>query len=55
LHKNWELENQRRLVVNGILWSAGRDIPATGALVKFDPADLNRNLDRKSAPAPKTK
>jgi type 1 glutamine amidotransferase len=46
-HKNWGNENFRRLVVNAILWSAKVDVPKAGAPVKFDPADLNRNLDRK--------
>ncbi len=30
LHKNWEVEAQRRLVVNGILWSAKLAVPAEG-------------------------
>jgi type 1 glutamine amidotransferase len=47
LHKNWELEGQRRLVVNGIFWTAGQEIPSSGAPVKFDPASLDRHLDRK--------
>lgn len=47
LHKNWELESQRRLVVNGILWTAGQQIPPAGAPVKFDPASLDRHLDPK--------
>jgi hypothetical protein len=40
-------------VVNGILWSAGLEVPADGAKTKFDEADLNKNLDKKAAPAPK--
>lgn len=55
LHKNWELEAQRRLVVNGILWSAGVKVPEKGAPVKIDAADLTSNMDRKDAPAAKTK
>jgi len=51
LHKNWEIEAQRRLVVNGILWSAKVNTPATGAPVNIDPADLTANMDRK-VPAP---
>jgi type 1 glutamine amidotransferase len=46
-HKNWGDENFRRLVVNAILWSAQLDVPKDGAKVELDPADLNRNLDRK--------
>ena len=46
-HKNWGDENFRRLVVNAILWTAKLDVPADGAKVDMDPAELNRNLDRK--------
>jgi hypothetical protein len=46
-HKNWANEDFRRLVVNAILWSAGIDIPESGAKVAMDPDDINRNLDRK--------
>jgi hypothetical protein len=52
LHKNWADENQRKLVVNGILWSAGLKIPKQGAPVAFDEANLQRNLDKKDAPKP---
>lgn len=53
LHKSWSYESQRKFVVNGILWSAGLEVPADGAKTKFDEADLNKNLDKKAAPAPK--
>jgi len=46
-HRNWGDENYRRLVVNSILWTAKVEIPEGGAKVEFDPADLNKNLDRK--------
>jgi type 1 glutamine amidotransferase len=46
-HKNWGDENFRRLVVNAILWTANIDIPKDGAKVDLDPAELNKNLDRK--------
>jgi type 1 glutamine amidotransferase len=46
-HKNWANDDFRRLVVNAILWSAKVEIPAGGAPVQFDPANLNRNLDDK--------
>jgi type 1 glutamine amidotransferase len=46
-HKNWGDENFRRLVVNAILWAAKVDVPKEGAKVDLDPADLNKNLDRK--------
>ena len=46
-HRNWADENFRRVVVNAILWCAKEDVPESGAKVAFDPADLNKNLDRK--------
>ncbi|HZT81011.1 MAG TPA: ThuA domain-containing protein [Gemmataceae bacterium] len=46
-HKNWGDENFRRLVTNAILWAAHVDVPREGAKVELDPAELNRNLDRK--------
>jgi hypothetical protein len=38
---------ERRLVVNAILWTAGRQIPAGGATVHMDPARLEENLEPK--------
>lgn len=49
-HANWGEENFRRLVTNAVLWVAKADVPKDGAAVKFDPIDLNRNLDRKGQP-----
>lgn len=45
LHSSWGLEGMRRFVINGILWSAGLEIPATGAPVALDPDELKHNLD----------
>jgi hypothetical protein len=47
VHKNWGDENFRRVVVNAILWTAQVEIPAGGAPIALDPADLNRYLDQK--------
>jgi type 1 glutamine amidotransferase len=44
LHKNWEIEAQRRFIVNGILWSAGVEVPKGGARVDFDVKDLSRHV-----------
>jgi hypothetical protein len=44
-HKEWGLEGMRRFVANGILWSAGLDVPPGGAPVALDPGDLARYLD----------
>jgi hypothetical protein len=51
LHKNWLLESERKLVVNGILWSAHVEIPTGGAPVDFQLEELNRHLDEKRATA----
>lgn len=45
LHSSWGLEGMRRFVTNGILWSAGLEIPPDGAPVALDPADLKKYLD----------
>lgn len=46
-HRNWADENFRRVVVNAVLWCAKVEVPEKGAKVDFDPADLNKNLDKK--------
>ena len=48
-HENWGIPAMRRLVVNGILWTAHVEVPPGGAPVELDPADLKANL----APKPK--
>jgi hypothetical protein len=47
-HNNWGIEDQRRLVVNAILWVAKVDIPAAGAKCDVAPEDLKQNLDEKT-------
>lgn len=49
LHKNWIAESQRRLVTNGILWSAKVEVPEAGAAVPLTAAELAANLDAKPA------
>jgi hypothetical protein len=46
-HRNWENENFRKLVLNGLLWVAKADVPDGGvpSVVKQD--DLLTNLDPK--------
>jgi type 1 glutamine amidotransferase len=46
-HADWADENLRRVVVNGILWTAKVEVPKKGAKVSLDPADLEKNLDDK--------
>lgn len=50
LHRNWIAESQRRLVTNGILWSAKVEVPESGAPVAMPPAQLAGNLDAKAQP-----
>ena len=52
LHRNWGVESQRRFVVNGILWTAKLELPASGAVVPLAPVDLTRNFDDKTKPIP---
>lgn len=54
LHKNWELESQRRFVVNGILWSAGVEVPKDGAKVELKAGDLERYARPAEIPNPKS-
>ncbi len=51
LHRNWQVESQRRMVVNGILWAAKMEVPEGGAKVDFQAPELGRNLDAKPAVA----
>ena len=59
-HKNWALDNYRKLVLNAIVWVAGMEVPKGG--VKSAPVtleQLNENLDQKrkmnSVPMPSDK
>lgn len=47
LHKNWQVESQRRFVTNGVLWAAKVEVPANGAAVSLAPEAIGRNLDAK--------
>lgn len=44
LHASFAQEGYRRFLANGILWSAGVEVPTTGAPVALDPADLKKYL-----------
>jgi len=44
LHASFAEEGYRRFLTNGVLWAAGVEVPATGATVKLDPADLRAYL-----------
>lgn len=47
LHRNWTIESQRRLVVNGTLWSAGLEVPEGGAPVEMKEGAIAANMDAK--------
>jgi len=46
-HKNWGNDEQRKLVLNAILWTAKAEVPANGLESKVTEADLSANLDPK--------
>lgn len=47
LHANWADANQRRLVLNGILWTAKLEVPAEGVSSEATPGQIAQNWDRK--------
>lgn len=49
LHNSLAQEGYRRFLVNGILWSAGLEVPTAGAPVALDQAGLERYLEKKTA------
>ena len=49
LHASFAEEGYRRFLVNGILWSAGIDVPASGAPVALDAAELGKYLAKPPA------
>ena len=48
-HKGWGNEDQRRLVLNAIVWSAKAEVPSGGVSSKVTAEDLAANLDPKPA------
>jgi hypothetical protein len=46
-HKNWGIENQRRVVLNAILWTAQVKVPTTGVQSSVTEEQLAANLDDK--------
>ena len=46
-HANWANGDQRKLVLNAILWVAGVEVPANGVESKVTPAMMRANLDPK--------
>lgn len=54
-HGAWEREGMRRLVINGILWSAGLEVPAAGASCSADQAMIDSFVTPRTAPPAKAK
>jgi type 1 glutamine amidotransferase len=46
-HTNWGDVNQRRVMLNALLWIAKVEVPARGLEDKITEADLTTNLDEK--------
>jgi type 1 glutamine amidotransferase len=46
-HKGWGNDDQRKLVLNAIVWTAKADVPANGVESKITAEDLAANLDPK--------
>jgi type 1 glutamine amidotransferase len=49
-HRGWAHDNQRKLVLNAILWTAKAEVPTNGVESSLSPEDMAANLDRKSRP-----
>jgi hypothetical protein len=52
-HKGWANDNQRTLVLNGIVWTAKATVPEKGVVTKFTQEQLDANLDPKGKPKAK--
>ena len=46
-HRSWGNDEQRKLVLNSILWTAKAEVPAAGVESELTPQDLEANLDPK--------
>jgi len=54
-HKNWGDDNQRKVVLNALLWLAKAEVPKNGVESTVTPEQLAANLDPKPTPAAKKK
>lgn len=52
-HKGWANNDQRKLVLNAILWTANAKVPTKGVDSTVTPEELAANLDPKTPPTPK--
>jgi hypothetical protein len=48
-HKGWANDDQRKLVLNAILWTAKAEIPTDGVNSKVTDDEIAANLDPKAA------
>jgi type 1 glutamine amidotransferase len=46
-HTHWGDVNQRKVVLNALLWIAKIEVPPNGVEDSITPADLTMNLDQK--------
>lgn len=47
-HRNWSIDNFRKIVLNAVVWTAGLEVPKEGVPSKpLTEDDLNANLDNK--------
>jgi hypothetical protein len=53
-HKNWGDDNQRKVVLNAILWTAKAEVPAAGVPSAVSVEELEQNLDPKGQGAKQT-
>ncbi len=51
-HSGWKNDNQRKAVLNAIVWLAHLEVPSTGVISSVTDDDLKANLDPKTAPKP---
>jgi len=54
-HASWQKDDQRKLVLNAIVWLAKVDVPKDGVSSSVTAAEIAANLDPKPAPAAKKK
>ncbi len=52
-HTGWGNNDQRKLMLNAILWTAKAEVPASGVESVVSAEDLVKNLDEKNPPKPK--
>jgi hypothetical protein len=48
-HRNWGNVDQRRIVLNALLWITKIDVPSGGVVDRITDSDLELNLDQKGA------